>query len=331
MVQVNEIASNYDEFKVDITTFDEPRKPGISAIMRIKNGAEFLRITIESHLDYFDEIIACHNDCTDSTVSILKELQNLYPEKIKVFEYKPFVHPIFSVGHNSVSTQDVHSFANFSNFALSKASYSIVGKLDDDHLAIDRNLKPLISRIRKDIASNINKIYTFSGVNLALDSSNKLGVYVSNALVGTGDHMYFPLSSNIYFSQGVDMEVFEFKNKKYIKEYVGILYFHLKYLKDGYGFKNSDEKRREEELIIHKENYYVISLEDFISDDNLAKLIKYHNPIEFWLRSNNYVNAVIFALFKKNPPLRIARLHQLFQDLNGINLDECVAKRLIKF
>ncbi|MFB2753422.1 hypothetical protein ACE02G_07175 [Shewanella xiamenensis] len=331
MVQVNEKVSNYDEFKVDITTFDEPRKPGISAILRIKNGAEFLRSSIETHIPYYDEIIACYNDCTDNTAEILHELKEKYPEKIKVFEYLPKVHPIFSDAHNSSATDNVHSLANFYNYTLSKTSYSMATKLDDDHIAIDRNLKPVISRIRNDIASNIKKIYTFSGVNLALDSSNKLGVYVSNALVGTGDHMYFPLSSNIYFSQGIDMEAFEFKNKKYIKEYVGILYFHLKYLKDGYGFKNSDEKRREEELIIHKENYYVISLEEFISDDNFAKLIKYHNPIEFWLRSNTYVNAVIFALFKKNPPLRIARLHQLFQDLNGINLDECVTKRLRKF
>ncbi|MFA7311798.1 MAG: hypothetical protein WC024_08220 [Shewanella sp.] len=322
---------NYDEFKVDLAKLDEPRKPGISAILRIKNGAEFLRSSIETHIPYYDEIIACYNDCTDNTAEILNDLKGKYPEKIKVFEYLPKVHPIFSDAHNNCTTYDVHSLANFYNYTLSKTSYNIATKLDDDHIAIDRNLKPVISRIRNDIASNVKKVYTFSGVNLALDCSNKLGVYVSNALVGTGDHMYFPLSSSIYFSQGVDMEVFEFKNKNYIKEYVGVLYFHLKYLKDGYGFLNSDKKRQEEELIIHKENSCVISLEEFISDESIDKLIKYHNPIEFWLRSNTYVNEIIFAIFKKKPPLRIARLHQLFQDLNGIDLDECVTKRLRKF
>lgn len=322
---------NYDEFKVDLAKLDEPRKPGISAILRIKNGAEFLRITIESHLSYFDEIVACYNDCSDSTVSILEELQNLYPDKVKIFEYKPFVHPIFSVGHNSVSTQDIHSFANFSNFAFSKASYSIVGKLDDDHLAIDRNLKSVVSRIRNDIASNVKKIYTFSGVNLAFDVNDKLGVYKREPLVGTGDHMYFPVSSKIYFSQEKNVEAFKFLDSKYEKKYMGVLYFHLKHLKSCYGFLNLEQQKRNEIVKQYVSNSDVVGFEDFISEDSINNLCKYHNPIEYWLRTQKIFNVIIYALFKRNPPLRIARLNQLFQDLNGIDLDECVTKRLKKF
>lgn len=322
---------NYDEFKVDLAKLDEPRKPGISAILRIKNGAEFLRITIESHLSYFDEIVACYNDCSDSTVSILEELQNLYPDKVKIFEYKPFVHPIFSVGHNSVSTQDIHSFANFSNFAFSKASYSIVGKLDDDHLAIDRNLKSVVSRIRNDIASNVKKIYTFSGVNLAFDVNNKLGVYKREPLVGTGDHMYFPVSSKIYFSQEKNVEAFKFLDSKCEKKYMGVLYFHLKHLKSGYGFLNLEPQKRNEIVKQYVSNSDVVGFEDFISEDSINNLCKYHNPIEYWLRTQKIFNVIIYALFKRNPPLRIARLNQLFQDLNGIDLDECVTRRLKKF
>lgn len=322
---------NYDEFKVDLAKLDEPRKPGISAILRIKNGAEFLRITIESHLSYFDEIVACYNDCSDSTVSILEELQNLYPDKVKIFEYKPFVHPIFSVGHNSVSTQDIHSFANFSNFAFSKASYSIVGKLDDDHLAIDRNLKSVVSRIRNDIASNVKKIYTFSGVNLAFDVNHKLGVYKREPLVGTGDHMYFPVSSKIYFSQEKNVEAFKFLDSKYEKKYMGVLYFHLKHLKSDYGFLNLEQQKRNEIVKQYVSNSDVVGFEDFISEDSINNLCKYHNPIEYWLRTQKIFNVIIYALFKRNPPLRIARLNQLFQDLNGIDLDECVTKRLKKF
>lgn len=322
---------NYDEFKVDLAKLDEPRKPGISAILRIKNGAEFLRITIESHLSYFDEIVACYNDCSDSTVSILEELQNLYPDKVKIFEYKPFVHPIFSVGHNSVSTQDIHSFANFSNFAFSKASYSIVGKLDDDHLAIDRNLKSVVSRIRNDIASNVKKIYTFSGVNLAFDVNHKLGVYKREPLVGTGDHMYFPVSSKIYFSQEKNVEAFKFLDSKYEKKYMGVLYFHLKHLKSGYGFLNLEQQKRNEIVKQYVSNSDVVGFEDFISEDSINNQCKYHNPIEYWLRTQKIFNVIIYALFKRNPPLRIARLNQLFQDLNGIDLDECVTKRLKKF
>ena len=32
------------------------RPPGISAFMRVKNGADFIEAAIRSHIDYFDEI-----------------------------------------------------------------------------------------------------------------------------------------------------------------------------------------------------------------------------------------------------------------------------------
>ncbi|HAY95086.1 MAG TPA: hypothetical protein DCY70_14510, partial [Shewanella sp.] len=70
---------------------------------------------IETHIPYYDEIIACYNDCTDNTAEILNDLKEKYPEKIKVFEYLPKVHPIFSDAHNSCTTYDVHSLANFYN------------------------------------------------------------------------------------------------------------------------------------------------------------------------------------------------------------------------
>src|SRR5690606_2481883 len=50
------------------------RKPGISAFMRIRNGADFLEATIRSHISHFDEIVAVHNRCTDETPDILARL-----------------------------------------------------------------------------------------------------------------------------------------------------------------------------------------------------------------------------------------------------------------
>lgn len=331
MVQVNKTASNYDEFKVDIATFDEPRKPGISAILRIKNGAEFLRSSIETHIPYYDEIISCYNDCTDNTAEILNELKEKYPDKIKVFEYLPKVHPIFSDAHNNCSTDNVHSLANFYNYTLSKTSYSMATKLDDDHIAIDRNLAPAIMEIRRDMLLGIKKIYTFSGVNLALGTNEKLGVYKREPLVGTGDHMYFPVSSKVYFSQEKDVEAFRFVGEKIDKKYIGIMYFHLKYLKNGYGFLNLEPGIRNKIKQQFFSNIEVVDLDEFISEESIKCLRKYHNAIEYWLRTQKIFNIIIYALFRKNPPLRIARLHQLHHDLHNIDLDEYVKKRLNKF
>ncbi|WP_446446473.1 hypothetical protein [Shewanella sp. 1180_01] len=330
VMSVDERVYDYCEFIVDLTKLDEPRLPGISAILRIKNGAEFLRSSIESHLPYYDEIVACYNDCSDNTAEILKELSEIYPEKIKVFEYLPKVHPIFSGAHNSSSTDNVHSLANFSNFTLSKVRYNVATKLDDDHIAIDRNLAPVIDTIRRDIMLKVRKIYTFSGVNLALDANGKLGVFQQEPLVGTGDHMYFPVSSKIYFSQEKDFESFHFVEKNE-KKYMGIMYFHLKYLKEGCGFVNLEPKKRAEILTRHLHFAGVAELDDFISESSIKRLRKHHNPIEYWLRTQHLVNKTIYSVLGRNPPLRIARLSQLYDDLNGLKLDECVVKRIKRF
>ena len=75
----------------------ENRKSGVSAFMRIKNGRDFLEETIESHIEFFDEIIACYNGCNDNTEDILKILQRKYPDKLKIYHYKPEVYPPGSV------------------------------------------------------------------------------------------------------------------------------------------------------------------------------------------------------------------------------------------
>ncbi|MGL5394993.1 MAG: hypothetical protein ACRDBQ_06900 [Shewanella sp.] len=112
---------------------------------------------------------------------------------------------------------------------------------------------------------------------------------------------------------------------------MGIMYFHLKYLKNGYGFLNLSQEKRDEVVKEHVSNTDVVDLDNFISKDSIKGLRKYHNVIEYWLRTRKTFNAIIYVLFKRNPPLRIARLHQLYQDLNGIDLDECIVKRLRKF
>jgi glycosyltransferase involved in cell wall biosynthesis len=80
-------------FQFSPSELDSPRKPGISAIMRIKNGEDFLEASIESHLPFYDEIVACYNGCTDNTASILEKLARRHPEKIRVFHYEPDVAP----------------------------------------------------------------------------------------------------------------------------------------------------------------------------------------------------------------------------------------------
>ena len=135
---------NFAEFQFNPATLSAPRPPGISAYMRIKNEQQFVRLAIESHLPFYDEIVAVYNDCTDATPQILRDLAAKYPQKIKVFHYLPKVVPVATKEHAKTPTDSVHSTANYYNYALSKTTYRVAAKLDADHLAIPCKLVPLI-------------------------------------------------------------------------------------------------------------------------------------------------------------------------------------------
>jgi len=275
------------DYSIDYKLFNpRERKDGVSAFMRVRNGAEFLKIVIESHIDFFDEFIVCYNQCTDDTESILNNLKLKYPNKLNVYFYKPRVVPIGSKEHENTPSTSVNSFVYYSNFALSKTSCKIVTKIDDDHLAIVKNFKKAIKKAKK----LKNSVLSYSGINLFRSSYGELGVVKSRPFSGNGDIMFFPISQNTYFTHTPTQESFNIGNLRY--EYAGIIYFHLKYLKSGYGFdnyeldKNSDSRYKKmfesfnngDEIFQYYEDFIKKGYKDdprLIQDSKRIKLARY--------------------------------------------------------
>src|SRR5690606_26502790 len=77
------------------------RRPGISAFMRIRDGAFSLEAAIRSHIGHYDEIVAVYNRCTDATPDILARLAREFGPKLQVWHYLPRVFPPGSEGHRS--------------------------------------------------------------------------------------------------------------------------------------------------------------------------------------------------------------------------------------
>lgn len=319
------------QFTVDLSQLDQPKKPGISALMRIKNGAEFLRLSIESHLPYVDEIIACYNDCSDQTEAILQELQQEYPDKIRIFHYLPKVHPPLSEAHKNTPTESVHSLANYYNYTLAQARYSVATKLDDDHLAISPNLAKVVAKVRADLARGVRKIYTFSGINLIGKPDEPLHIYANTPFVGTGDHMFFPVCSAIYFQQNDKFEEFVFKKPRFEKEYQGILYFHLKHVKPGLGFHNLDSNTKQHINQDFLASLRMWSFTEFYQHVRAQELQKPAKRLEYMLRQLPGLSALVYLLTKRHPPLRLARLMQLQQDLACIDFQRDVEQVVRQF
>ena len=211
------------------------RSAGISAFLRVRNGADFLAATIESHLPHFDEVVAVYNNCSDDTPGILLRLRQKHGPKLRVLHYIDRVFPPGSEGHASTDPASPASFVNFTNVALAETRYRIVAKIDDDHLAIPTAMAQLTARLRAEPVSNV--LECFSGPNLMRDArTGVLGICNSVPISGLGDVGFFHVSAETYFTHDRRFEMFRSVNLK--RRFAGFIYWHLKYLKSGNGFGN---------------------------------------------------------------------------------------------
>lgn len=127
------------EYIADHKSLDEPRPLGVSGILRCKNCADFLEACIESCIDALDELIVVFNHCNDKTEEILYQMKDIYPDKIKIYPYKPFVYPINLtleqyVEVMSLPSDSIHLLTGYNNYAISKTTYRYVIKIDADQI-----------------------------------------------------------------------------------------------------------------------------------------------------------------------------------------------------
>ena len=307
------MTATFDEFRFNPVILSAPRKLGISALLRVKNGEQFVRLAIESHLPFYDEIIACHNDCTDNTEAILMDLQKQHPGKVKVYHYLPQVHNATPQQHRQTPADSVHSMANYYNYALSKTTCSIAVKLDDDHLAIPCNLAPAIDAIRTDIAAGKSKLYFFSGINLIRAHGDiMVGGRAKYPFSGQGDIVYYPVGADTYYRQGSHTEKFVKPSVKQMERvHLGQLYFHLHHLKHGRErefFAAVDGICREKD----GGEFIAMSFDVFRSERHYKRLVRQMKP-------RDRIRLRFHRITRRNPKFRIARMLRLREDLRRID------------
>lgn len=244
------------------------RRPGISAFMRVRDGAFSVEAAIRSHIHLFDEIVAVHNRATDATPAILARLEQEFSPKLRVFHYVPPAFPPGSEGHAREAGDSLLSFVNYSNFALTRTRYTHVTKLDDDHVAMGAATARLIADVRAGRAAQ-GEVACFSGVNLARDEAGNLGILRRESYSGSGDIGIFPVTPRTHFVHDRRFEMLSMGGLR--RRFHSFVYWHLKYLKPGLGFANYDlaqnpRSRYARRLRAHVENRAVIDL------DELARL-----------------------------------------------------------
>jgi len=202
--------------------------------MRIRNGAAYLEATIRSHMPHFDEIVALYNQCTDATPDILARLGQEFGPKLRVIHYLDRVYPGGSRGHRSTPASSPNSMVNYYNTALAATRFSIVTKLDDDHLAIEKPMAEVVAEMRR--GNGIGKLVCFSGLNLFRGPEGAIGILRQEPVSGQGDIGFFNVTEQTYFTHDRRFERFRAPGLRRV--HAGFTYWHLKFLKPDMGFAN---------------------------------------------------------------------------------------------
>lgn len=130
---------NFDTYVFDTTVLNIERPIGVSGLMRVKDDAEFLSLSIDSCIEALDELIIVYQKSNDNSEAIIKEKAKEYHPKIKEYFYEPEIksHNLTPTEFNSVCNLDgnsVHLLSNYYNYTLSKASFRYALKIDADQI-----------------------------------------------------------------------------------------------------------------------------------------------------------------------------------------------------
>ncbi|MDD9805607.1 MAG: hypothetical protein OXU44_01440 [Gammaproteobacteria bacterium] len=210
------------------------RGDGVSAMLRVRDGAEFLQAGLESCLDIFDEVVAVHHQCSDATPQILHDLAKRHPDRLKVYEYPHEVVPPNTAQHAAEGADSLHTIAALCNYALSKTTRRVVIKHDADHIYIRPNLARAVAAVRR----RCDGFVPAAGVNLARAPDGAPGVLLHDPFCGVrGDYGFFPVAKDGYFVHNERNEIFHHGARPPSPHHAGIVCWHMKQLQKHFGLR----------------------------------------------------------------------------------------------
>ncbi len=229
-IRQTQVKVDYKDFVINKRSlYKKDRSIGISGMYRVRNEADLLALSVESHIDYLDEVVIVYNDCQDSTPKIAEELANKYKDKVYVYEYKPKVYPALSKEHLLTPSWSPHSLVNYYNYALAKTSKKIVVKIDADHIAISDKFHNAVERVKR--WKNKKMLY-FYGVNLFTSAEGELTVNSKAPFTAGYDCGFFPVVRGVYFTHRNNCESLHLPLLMYFtRRSLGVLFYHLKGVK----------------------------------------------------------------------------------------------------
>ncbi|WP_448269292.1 glycosyltransferase [Nostoc sp. DSM 114159] len=234
---------------INTSSFEpQNRQDGISGLMRVRNEEEFLAPTIESWIDYVDELVIVFHQCTDKTPQIIEAFTQKYPQKIRAFHYLPHVYSFSTKEQVELDVNNIHSFVFYSNFGLSQTQYKICVYIDGDCIGIPDKLKIIYNYLKQNPLQNTALF--FSGINL-YQRPNDPNYYTNLKCVasGDGDVAYWTVSPQNIFDKNAKIPFCEaIKFQGITPYYLGFIFWHTHWLKKN-AFSRNGGRELDGELL----------------------------------------------------------------------------------
>ena len=257
-------------------SFYKHRKHGISAMMRVKNDADWIYFSIISILDFVDEVVIVLQKSTDGTEDIIKSIDS---KKIKIYHY-PF--DTFPVGeyHFRYVKNSVFNLAYYYNYALSKTKYSYVWKWDGDQAVLNSRAKELRKLIDLKTYDIIHaKGYDIFGEDLK---------YLCKDPYCGNEPCVFKVSKKTFYFSGVRCEEFSYPliqklKRSRIYNFEKALFMHFKYTREIQAFTKGWQKNWDQDSYFlnileskSRGDLYIDEYPKIILDEYLKKASKFH-------------------------------------------------------
>lgn len=170
----NELAGFLTRDERDIFTIREierviknrAKHPSITAIYRVKNGAQYIELSIMSVAPICSEIIVIDNGSTDGTLEIVERMKYELGElcDIKIFNYDSPVALAGNGYHEEVTKHPERSLAKYYNYSFSLASSEYLMKCDAHYIYTPAGISRIQSRLIQTYQTN--KVIVFRGIEI---------------------------------------------------------------------------------------------------------------------------------------------------------------------
>lgn len=208
------------------------RADGISGMLRVAGDEPFLELAIRSHIDFFDELVAVYNRCSDATLAVLHKLAAEHPAKMRLYEYRPHVWPPHSKEHAATPPDSPHSLVNYNNYALSKTRRRWLFKLDADQLGIALALAHVTRQARRR-ARATDKCFLLRGIELCGNETGAACLLPKAPFCGGWDHWCMPVTADNFFIHTPRWEAMRMCQQQGVRYSRLVTFWHLKRMKEG--------------------------------------------------------------------------------------------------